>query len=200
MSLNTVSLIFTKIRKAKRGTLFFTEDFLSAGSYEAIRKVLQRLVKEEELIRISPGIYVRQEVDPVIGPVTPGIEAIAQAIARRDKARIVPTGLYALNRLGLSTQIPLNIVFLTDGSARKIKIGNHTIIFKKSAPKNVAARGTISGLAIQALKTIGKEKVTSDEIAKIEELLRSETPVHLQYDIRLAPEWVRKIFQKARKV
>lgn len=158
-------------------------------------KALERLTKQGELVRVARGIYVRPEIDPVIGPITPGIEAVAEAIARRDKARIMPTGAYALNRLGLSTQVPLNVVYLTDGAARKIKIGKRTITFKKATPKNVAAIGEISGLAIQALKSIGKKKVSTDEIMKIQEQLKKEKITHLKHDIRLAPDWIRQIMQ-----
>lgn len=187
--------ILDKIKKAKRGTLYFPESFLSISNAKAISKALERLTKDSELLRVATGIYVRPENDPVIGLVTPGIEAIAIAIAKRDKARIVPTGIYALNRLGLSTQVPLNVVYLTDGAARKIQIGKRTISFKKSTPKNVAAIGKLSRLAIQALRTIGKDKVTTEEIEKIMAVLKNEKPTHLQHDIRLAPEWIRVILQ-----
>jgi len=187
--------VFNKIKKARKGALFFSDSFLSKENFEGVRKALQRLVKKGELIRIATGIYVRPEIDPVIGAVTPGIDEIAKAIAKRDKARIVPTGVYALNRLGLSTQVPLNVVYLTDGAARKVKIGKRAIIFKRTTPKNLAAIGEISKLAIQALRAIGKNKVTPEETEKIRELLRKENPVHLQHDYRLAPEWIRKIIQ-----
>lgn len=187
--------VLDKIKKAKRGTLYFSESFLSAGNAKAVNKALERLTKAGELLRVATGIYVRPEIDPVIGSVTPGIETIAEAIARRDKARIIPTGVYALNRLGLSTQVPLNVVYLTDGAARKIKIGKRTITFKRATPKNVAATGNISSLVIQALKAIGKNKVTTDEITKIQEQLKKEKITHLQHDIRLAPDWIRRIMQ-----
>jgi hypothetical protein len=195
MAESTENHILDKVKKAKRGSLYFTESFLSVGTAKAVSKALERLTKEGELQRVAHGIYVRPEIDPVVGPVTPGIEAIAAAIAKRDKARIIPTGVYALNRLGLSTQVPLNVVYLTDGAARKVKIGKRTIAFKKATPKNVAAIGEISRMAIQALRTIGKEKVTPDEIEKIQQLLKKEKPTHLQHDIRLAPEWIRRIMQ-----
>jgi hypothetical protein len=195
MAESTENHILDKVKKSKRGSLYFTESFLSVGNAKAVSKALERLTKEGELQRVAHGIYVRPEIDPVVGPVTPGIEAIAAAIAKRDKARIIPTGVYALNRLGLSTQVPLNVVYLTDGAARKVKIGKRTIAFKKATPKNVAAIGEISRMAIQALRTIGKEKVTPDEIEKIQQLLKKEKPTHLQHDIRLAPEWIRRIMQ-----
>ncbi len=187
--------ILIKIKKARRGTLFFVESFLNAGNAKAASKALERLVIKGELERVATGIYVRPEIDTIIGKVTPGIEAIAKAIAKRDKARIVPTGIYALNRLGLSTQMPLNIIYLTDGAARKIEVGNTTITFKKTTPKNVMAVGEISRLTIQALRTIGKENVTEEEIKKIQALLRKEKRTKLEHDIRLAPAWIREIIK-----
>ena len=187
--------ILRKVSKARRGSLFFIDSFQSLGSAEAVRKALERLVKKEELKRVSQGIYYRPEMNATIGPLTPGIEAIAQAIALRDKARIVPASAYALNQLGLSTQVPLNLVYLTDGVARKVKIGKRSITFKKASPKNLAAIGKISSLVIQALKAIGKSQITEQEIKKVQELLQKEKPHHLQHDYILAPEWIRKIFQ-----
>ena len=187
--------ILNKISKAARGVLFFNENFISYGTPEAIRQALARLVKAGELERVATGIYVRPRIDSIIGKVTPSIENIGKAIAKRDKARIVPTGVYALNRLGLSTQMPLNIIYLTDGTARKIKIRNNTITFKKTTPKNVAAVGEISRLVIQALRTIGKENVTEEELKKIQQLLMKEKPTRLEHDIRLAPAWIREIMK-----
>lgn len=134
-----------------------------------------------------------------MGKLTPSIEKVAIAIAKRDKAKILPTGFYALNRLGLSTQVPMNIVYLTDGSARKIKIGNQTILFKIISPKSVAVVGEISGLAIQALKEISKEKVLDKEIKHIQELLKHEKPTRLEHDIRLAPMWIKEIMKPVLK-
>ncbi|MBK8489222.1 MAG: hypothetical protein IPL48_15720 [Bacteroidetes bacterium] len=187
--------ILNRIKKAGRGVLFFTESFIAFGKTEAVKKALQRLTNAGEIERVAAGIYVRPRVVGIVGKVTPGIEEIAKAIAKRDKARIVPTGIYALNRLGLSTQVPMNVIYLTDGAARKIKIGKNTITFKKATPKNVATVGEISGLAIQALRTIGKENVTEDEIERIQYLLKKEKPTRLEHDIRLAPAWIREIMK-----
>jgi len=187
--------ILERIKKAGRGVLFFTDSFMAYGNAKAVSKALQRLVKAGEIERVAVGIYVRPIVDTVIGKVSTSVEDIAKAIARRDRARIVPTGAYALNRLGLSTQVPLKVVFLTDGAARKIKIGNTSITFKKTAPKNVAAVGEISQLAIQALRSIGKEKVSVDEIKKIQQVLGNEKKSKLEHDIRLAPAWIREIMK-----
>lgn len=189
------SQILTRISKAKRGVLFFSDSFIAFGTPDAVRQALSRLVKAGELLRVATGIYVRPQTDSIVGIVTPGVEEIARAIAKRDKARIIPTGVYALNRLGLSTQIPMNVVYLTDGAARKIKIGKRTITFIKTTPKNLTAVGEISSLVIQALRTIGKDNATEAEIKKIQQLLKKEKPTRLQHDIRLAPAWIREIMK-----
>ena len=199
MNLNADMQILAKIKKAKRGALFFISDFAAFGKPDTIRQALQRLVKSCEIDRVSAGIFVRPQKDDIIGKVLPDIEDIAKAIARRDRARIVSTGDFALNRLGLSKQVPMNIVYLTDGTARNVKIGNYTILFKKAAPKNVAAIGEISRLAIQAMKTIGKENITEYEIKHIQSVLQNEKPTHLEYDIRLAPAWIQEIMKASIK-
>lgn len=189
--------IIIKIKKAKKGSLFFTNDFISFGTAKAVAKALERLANRQEITRVARGIYARLEKDPIIGELQPTTEKIAHAIAKRDKARIIPTGILALNALGLSTQVPMNVVFLSDGAARKIDLGRRKIIFKKTAPKNLATIGKVSGLVIQALKEIGKDNVSGQEIALILERLRKEDTYRLEHDIKLAPEWIRIIMRKA---
>ena len=189
--------IFDKIKKNKRGTLIFPEDFHAVGSPESIRLALHRLEKENQIKRVAHGIYVRPIISKYIGEVLPSAEEVAKGIVKRDRIRIVPTGVYALNALGLSTQVPMKLVFLTDGAPRIIKIGKRTIKFKKATPKNLLAKGEISSLVIQALREIKINNVNETEGKKIIGLLKKENPVVLQHDIKLAPVWIQKIMQKA---
>lgn len=197
MVLTVEDKIINKIKKAGSGSLFFTNDFIAFGNSKAVSKALERLVDKGELKRVSRGIYTRPKISKLIGEVMPSKEEVAKAIAKRDKARIIPTGSYALNKLGLSTQVPMNAVFLTDGTARKIKLNYGMITFKRTTPKNLATIGKISGLAIQALKEIGKGKVESWEEKKIIQLLKKEDQSKLEHDIKMAPEWIRGIMRKA---
>jgi hypothetical protein len=185
------------IKSKPRGTLVIPDDYLSFDSSDAVRKALDRLEDKKVIVRVAQGIYVRPKVSKLIGPLTPTAEEVAEAIAKRDRIRTVPTGSYALNALGLSTQVPMNIVLLTDGSAREIKVGKRKIKFKKTTPKNLLAKGKISRLVIQALKEIGNGKVTEDEEQKILALLKKEGEKDLKHDIALAPVWMQKIMKKA---
>ena len=189
--------ILKRIKTIPRGELFLPSDFSDLGSSEAVRLSLFRLEKEETITRVAQGIYVRPKESRLIGPLTPSAEDVAEAIAKRDRIRTVPTGSYALNALGLSTQVPMNIVLLTDGSPREIKVGKRTIKFKKTTPKNLLAKGKISRLVIQALKEIGNGRVSTDEEKKILALLKKEDKKDLSHDIILAPVWIQKIMKRA---
>lgn len=185
------------INSKPKGSLVMPDDYLTYGSSDAIRKALDRLEGRKAIVRVAQGIYVRPKISKLIGPITPSAEEVAEAIAKRDRIRTVPTGSYALNALGLSTQVPMNIVLLTDGSPREIKVGKRTIKFKKTTPKNLLAKGKISRLVIQALKEIGNGKVRVEEERKIIFLLKKEDERDLRHDIALAPVWIQKIMKQA---
>ncbi|MDR0367652.1 MAG: type IV toxin-antitoxin system AbiEi family antitoxin domain-containing protein [Bacteroidales bacterium] len=186
--------ILAKIKKSKRGTLFFNENFICYGTSEAIRRTLARLVEKGEIVRLTGGLYVRPEIDKIKGKVLPGIDDIAAAFAQRDKAKIVPTGNYVLNKLGLSTQEPEVFEYLTNGTTRNIRIGNCAISLVRASQKNVDAIGKISRLVIQALKTIGKENISQTQIEQIQDILSKEKISYLEHDLRVAPVWIEKIF------
>jgi predicted transcriptional regulator of viral defense system len=185
--------VLEKIKRSPRGTLFFVDIFTKIANTKSANKALERLVKSGEIERVAQGIYVRPVIDNYIGKVFPSIEQIAVAIAKRDRATVIPTGSYAMYKLGLTMQVPLNIVYYSDTSARKIKIGKQTITFKKASSKNLAFVGEISTLAIQALRTIGKDQATAEEMKQIKKILKNENPKHLQHDLQLAPVWIRKL-------
>jgi hypothetical protein len=185
------------IKLKPKGLLMFPEDFSSYGSSEAVRKALDRLEDKQVLVRVAHGIYVRPKESPLIGTIIPTVEEVADAIVKRDRIRTVPSGSYALNALGLSTQIPMKIVLLTDGSPREIKVGRRSIKFKKTSPKNLLAKGKVSRLAIQALKELGNGHISDHEEAMILALLRKEDTAILKHDIKLAPVWIQKIMNKA---
>lgn len=185
-----------KLRNLPKGSVLFVNDFLDFGSPESIKKALLRLKEKDVLIRLAHGIYLYPKVDRELGVLYPSTEEIANGIARRDKARITPTGIQALNKLGLSTQVPLKTVYLTDGATRSIKVGKRIITFKKTSPKNLLPKGEISSLAIQALRTIGQSKVDHNTLKKLWTALKKETKENILHDAKLAPAWINKILRQ----
>ena len=189
--------IIMRLRGKGRGSIVFQQDYAECGSPSAVKSAFFRLYVDGVLIRLAHGVYLypKEDTEYGIGFAYPSIEEIAQAIAKRDKAKIVPTGAYALNRLGLSTQIPMNVVFLTNGTPRQIKVGNgRGILFKHSSSgKNFAYKSELMMLVVSAMRTIGKEKITEKEKSLLIEHVRTLSDKEFNHDIKLVPAWVRKI-------
>lgn len=180
-----------KILSLKKGAIVFVSDFAEFGTAENVKKVLLRLEKKQLLVRLAHGIYLYPKIDKELGILYPSTESIAEAIAKRDKIRIIPTGIYALQQLGISAQIPMNVIYLTDGAPRKIKVGKRTITFKKTVPKNLAIKNKILSNIVQGLKELGKENITDEVKQKINQALEKVPVEILKEEILNAPVWVR---------
>jgi len=195
------SKIKQQIVSSEKGSIFFPDDFVDLGSSDAIRQSLRRLCNEGVIIRVAQGIYCYPVIEEKLGLgiLQPSFDQIAEAMAKRDCARIVPAGAYALNILGLSTQIPMNYVYLTDGSKREVEISNgRTIKFKNTAPKNLAFQSRLAMLITFALKSLKKKENVEDwQIKRISELLKNEPKESVMADLKLMPVWIRDIIKQA---
>lgn len=185
-----------RILTLERGAIFFPSDFEDIATDTAIRQTLSRMVKRGEIIRVSRGIYCHPRTNPALGldVIPPSAEDIAQRIAERDKVKIIPTGYQALNQLGLSTQVPGNAVYITNGAREKINIGKgRNIVFRESNELRIFEfESKIMMLAVSAMRSIGKDKIGSDILTVIREIVGKISPETYNHDIRLAPAWVRK--------
>jgi predicted transcriptional regulator of viral defense system len=182
-----------RITKGKAGKIYFAKDFNDLGNTEIINRALSRLESNKILVRLSQGIYLYPVLDKELGIFYPAPESIAKAIAKRDNVRILPTGSHAMNLLGLSTQVSMNVVYHTDGTPRKIKIGKRKITFKKASPRNFEYKGTIIPLIVSALKEIGKDNVSAEQINQLQQILsQSEEKKILLNDANHAPAWIKK--------
>ncbi|MDL2308401.1 type IV toxin-antitoxin system AbiEi family antitoxin domain-containing protein, partial [Bacteroidales bacterium OttesenSCG-928-C03] len=152
-------IIRERAKCIEKGKLFTISDFEDLNNDSLVTRALSRLQKEGAIVRVATGIYMNPKKTQ-FGILHPTIDQIAQKIAERDKAQIMPTGDTALNILGFSTQVPMNAVYITNGAKRKVKVGERTIIFKNVIQKNFQYKGKILPLIIIALKELGEEHVT----------------------------------------
>jgi hypothetical protein len=169
----------------KAGDILFVSDFRGRGTEAAIRKSLSRLVDKGRLHRLAHGIYYLPKIDPILGELRPSAEQVAQKIAQKEKVHIYPTGVYALNQLGLSTQVPTKLVYLTDGVPRLLTIGKMKVRFKATTPKKLALKGPLSRLIILALDELDTASMSPEHEHRIRELLLQEDPRILKHDLAL---------------
>lgn len=145
---------------------------------------------------MARGLYDYPKKHSKLGLLSPTVDAIAKALKDRDAARIVPSGAYAANALGLSEQVPMRIVYLTDGGSRKVELGKRVIELKKTTPKNLATADRASGLVIQALRYLGKDHVDDSVVAKLRSRLSDADKKILLKDVVYAPAWMGPIFRR----
>lgn len=175
------------LSRKKGGDLIFATDFKGKGTEAAIRKTLSRLAGSGKLKRVAHGIYYIPKIDPVLGELYPSAEEVAQKIADKERVHIQLSGVYALNKLGLSTQVPTKLVYITDGVQRMITIGKMKVRFKATTRKKLSMKGELSKLIILALEELKLDKIEPERETKIRELLLKEDPRKLKHDLALAP-------------
>ena len=176
--------------------MFTPEDFRDLGSRDAVSSALKRYKQTGLIHQLAHGLYDYPRTDDELGVLAPSADAIAKALAGRDALRLQPSGAYAANLLGLSTQVPMRIVYLTDGRSRTVQVGNRQIILKQTSPRNMATAGRVSGVVIQALRYLGKDKVNEQIVAQLNRRLDDSAREQLMKDIRYAPEWVSRIIRQ----
>ena len=181
------SQIENKIKRSKPGQIILPSDFKDLGTSTAIRKTLSRLVDQKVLVRMGQGVYVIPIHDKFFGEVLPSMEEIAASLAEKEHVKIMPTGQYALNKIGLSNQVPMKLVFLTNGTKKNITIGKSSIVFQPTTTKKLAMVGSISSLLFLGLEELDLNRLTESEIEKIINLLKKEDQNNLKHDLKLAP-------------
>jgi hypothetical protein len=181
------SQIENKIKRSRPGQIILPSDFKDLGTSTAIRKTLSRLVDQKVLVRMGQGVYVIPIHDKLFGEVLPSMEEIAASLAEKEHVKIMPTGQYALNKIGLSNQVPMKMVFLTNGTKKNITIGKSSILFQPTTTKKLAMVGSISSLLFLGLEELDLNRLKESELEKIIALLKKEDQNNLKHDLKLAP-------------
>ena len=187
--------ILNKMKKCGRGSVFFTTDFVSYGNRNAINKALERLTDKGLVLRAARGIYCYPKIEKVygLGSIPPSMEDIAEAMAKRDGAKIIPSGLYAQYQLGLTQQVPMNVVYLTNGISRTINLGDGKAIkFKHSSPRYFAMRNQLALLLTTALKDWKVENLSTEQIEVIKSKLNASPRLQVA-DLKLMTSKVREL-------
>ena len=174
--------------------ILFRSDF-PVYHTEFVGSILSELTTEGMLVKIAHGIYAKPRRSK-FGVVLPSVDKVVQAIAARDNAKVLPSGMTALNALGLSTQVPMNYTYLTTGSERTVNLSNRKVVLKRGVPKNFCYGTRLISLLVQALKALKKENVGESELNVIRQLVLKETDKEtLVKDIDMMPAWMKRIIK-----
>ena len=183
-----------RIEAMPEDCILFRSDFPEYHT-EFVGSILSELTTEGMLVKIAHGIYAKPRRSK-FGVVLPSVDKVVQAIAARDNAKVLPSGMTALNALGLSTQVPMNYTYLTTGSERTVNLSNRKVVLKRGVPKNFCYGTRLISLLVQALKALKKENVGESELNVIRQLVLKETDKEtLVKDIDMMPAWMKIIIK-----
>ena len=192
---NIKHTVMKKINESQPHSIFFIPDYADLGAAETIRKILHEATINGILEKAGHGIYIKPKASR-FGNVPVPLEKIAEKIAERDKCKILPDGNTAANLIGLSTQVPMNLSYITTGSTRTINIGNRKIAFRHASPRNFAAKGHVVPLLIQGIKEIGEDNINDSQYAELKRFIDRQQDPYLKDDLLIAPAWIQRILKK----
>lgn len=188
--------LLQRVISKKRGWVFTPADFLDLGSRTAVGLALMRHARAGTIRQLARGLYDYPVQNPRLGTIPPSAERIAEALKGRDDSRLQVSGAHAANMLGLSTQVPVRTVFLTDSRSRKVKLGKREIVLKNTSTRQMATAGRISGTVIQALRWIGQRQFDERMIQNLRRRLSDTDKQQLLKDLRYAPAWIAKVMRE----
>lgn len=191
MSQSIEAKIKNRIIEHGRGWCFTPMHFADIGSDASIRKALSQIQKQNLIRRLAQGLYEYPKEHKILGIIPPDLNEVAKAIAEKSGVKIQPAGAYAANLVGLSMQVPGQVIFLTENPSKKVNIGNQEIIFRKTTTKNMSSAGTREGLLIQALKNLGKDHIDKKARIQISKFLKDSTEEEIKKNMKFAPAWMR---------
>jgi len=183
--------ITDRIDEAVEGSVFVSSDFADIANTETIRRILNRLTKKRTIRRIIDGVFEKPKYSRLLNEeVAADPDMVAKAIARNYHWTISPSGLNALNLLGLSTQVPSVWTYLSDGPYRDYQWGNTELKFKNRTNKEITGLSVTTTLVVQALKTLGKEGVTPEIVQKLRNRLSEPDKKALLEEASESTDWV----------
>ena len=194
---NYFEKILSRIESMAKGEVFIISDFSDLADEATVRKALSRLEEDGKIRRIMRGVYENPKFNDFLGEyVKPHPDKIAKALARNYGWTIVPCGDTALNMLGLSTQVPAVWLYVSDGNYREYTCGNFVIQFKRTANKEISKISFKTALVIQAIKALGKDKITGDVIEKIRSLTTDEEKEQMFVEAKYATAWIYDVIKE----
>lgn len=178
------------------GWVFTPADLLDLGSRTAVGLALMRHVRAGTIRQLARGLYDYPIHHARLGTIAPSTDKIAVALKGRDDFRLQASGAHAANVLGLSDQVPVRAVFLTDGRSRKVQLGRRQIVLKNTTTRQMATAGRMSGTVIQALRWIGRRHVNDSTVATLRRRLSDPDKQQLLKDLRYAPAWIAEVMRR----
>ncbi len=188
------------IMTSNTGEIFSINDFYGLGTKNTIKSVLYRLNEEDKITRLIDGLYTKPKYSEILKEYSyPDANALAEKIADKFSWTISPTGDTALNYTGLSTQVPNEYIYISDGPYRQYDYRNKKILFKHTSNRNITSYSKELSILVQAIRALGKDGIGEEELKKLA-VFSQNIKEDLKRDTLKLPFWVQEILEKIQEI
>jgi hypothetical protein len=174
--------------------VFSAKDFLSLGygSRRAIDTALNRLAKSGKLRRVARGLYDRPRINPDLKrPAAPSLDAVVDAIARRDGIATMNDNMVAANVHGLTTGVPSRPRYVTNGHSRDVVVGGRRLELRHRPARIMRWASSRAAGIVQALDFLGKDLATDPTVvAKLRMRTSHAAKRDLARNMAMLPTWM----------
>lgn len=200
LRMNSITSQIENIMSENQGKIFSINDFYELGTKNTIKSVLYRLNKEGKVVRLLDGLYTKPKYSKILKEYSyPDINAVAKKIADKFSWTIVPAEDMALNYVGISTQVPNEHIYISDGAYREYLYRNKKIIFKHTTNRDITSYLRELSILIQAIKAFGKDKIGEKDIKRLA-FYAERIKEDLKKDTLKLPFWIQEVLEKIQEV
>lgn len=198
--MNSITNQIEKIMSENQGKIFSIHDFYSLGTKNTIKSVLYRLNEEKKVTRLMDGLYTKPKYSKILNEYSyPDANLVAQKIADKFSWTISPSGDTALNYIGISTQIPNEYIYISDGPYREYMYRTKKLIFKHTTNRNITSYSKELSILIQAIRALGKYGISNDDMKKLAKFSKNVRE-DLKHDTLKIPVWIREVLKKIQEI
>ena len=198
--MNSITKQIENIMSENQGKIFSINDFYNIGTKNTIKSVLYRLNEENKIKRLMDGLYIKPKYSNILKEYSyPDASEVAQKLADKFSWTIAPAGDTALNYTGLSTQVPNEYIYISDGAYGKYLYRNKKIIFKHTTNRNITSYSKELAILIQAVKALGKDNISEEHIKKLE-VFAKNIEEDLKEDTLKLPFWIQEVLAKIQEI
>lgn len=198
--MNSIKNQIETIMTENQGKIFSINDFYNLGTKNTIKSVLYRLNEENQITRLIDGLYIKPKYSEILKEYSyPDISEVAEKLAEKFNWTIAPTGDTALNYTGLSTQVPNEYIYISDGSYREYLYRNKKLVFKHTTNRNITSYSKELSILIQAIKALGKDNISKQDIKKLAVFAKTIKEDFKQDTLKI-PFWIQEVLAKIQEI
>ncbi len=195
MKIGPTALIRLHLYRIPSNKPFSTRDFLSYGLRNSIDQALNRMVKNQQLIRLTRGIFIKWATKPNL----PSAFDVATTKARAFGKELLIHGAQAAQKFGITADSNKQPIFGAMGRTTAFAFENTKIHLKGISPRDAKLLDSLPGQAIRAIRQMRRKCNVQRDLAFVMSQLGKIDRTILRESAWLMPDWMSNALIKSNR-